>query len=332
MTGTLRPQLWSWLLCASLLALLPRRRGRWAIPLLFACWANMHGGWIVGFGLLVVWVCATRTREALLLLGASALATLATPYGADNWTFLVRTVRLERADISEWQPLWTAPVITWIPVAAAWVLLLWAFYKRRLSAVLLLGCVALGIAAIRVLRLEPFFVIAVAIWVPQRTWPPSSPLVWMEAIAAVAIFALALAYRAPQLPCLDIGGAWAPDLTVDVRGPGTLLVPFNWGHYALWQWGPQLRVSIDGRRETIYSATVTNSQWALETNDPQGLAWLDTHRPDLVWYPLQATMVREHLVNAGYRVLLETDRSYVLGAPAAQVTASRRPVKMCFPG
>ena len=333
LTQTLRPQLWSWLLCAALLALLPKQRARWVIPLLFAGWANLHGGWIVGFGLLGVWACATRTKEALLLVGASALATLATPYGIYIWTFLARTVRLERADISEWQPIWTAPAITWIPVAGAWLLLLWGFFKRRPSAVLLLGCVALGIAGIRVLRLEPFFVIAVAIWLPRRTWPPSSPpLVWMEAVAAVAVFATALAFRAPELSCLAIRGDWAPDLTVDVRGGGTLLVPFDWGHYALWRWAPRLRVSIDGRRETIYSDDVIKNQGALETNDPRGLAWLDTHRPDAVWYPLRATMVREHLVKAGYRVLLETDRSYVLAAPASQVTASSRRATMCFPG
>jgi len=332
LTGTLRPQLWSWLVCAALLALLPRQRARWAIPLLFMCWANLHGGWIVGLGLVVVWACATRTKEALLLLGTSALATLATPYGVHLWTFLASTVRLGRADIQEWQPLWTAPAITWIPVAGAWLLLLWALFKRRLSGVLLLGCVVLGIAAIRVLRLEPFFVMAVAIWLPQRTWPPSSPLVWMEAVAAVAVFAAALAIGAPQLSCLAIMGDWAPDLTVDLSGRGTLLVPFDWGQYAIWRWGPQLRVSIDGRRETVYSDNVIDSQGALESNDGRGLAWLDTHRPELVWYPLKATMVREHLLNVGYRVLLETASSYVLAAPASQVTASRRPVTMCFPG
>jgi len=332
LTGTLRPQLWSWLLSATLLLLLPQRRARWAIPFLFAYWANLHGGWIVGFGLLVVWVCAKRTREALLLLGVSALATLATPYGIELWTFLARTVRLGRADIQEWQPLWTAPAITWIPVAGAWLLLLWALFKRRLSGVLLLGLIALGIAAIRVQRLEAFFVIAAAIWLPQRTWPASSPLVWIEAVAAVAVFIAALALRAPQLSCLAIRGEWAPDVIVDVRGGGNMLVPFDWGHYAIWRFTPQFRVSIDGRRETIYTDDVVNNQGALESNDPRGLAWLDTHRPDVVWYPLKATMVREHLVNAGYRVLLQTDRSYVLAAPGSQITAGLRPPTMCFPG
>jgi hypothetical protein len=332
LTGTLRPQLWSWLLCAVLLALLPRPRARWAVPLLFACWANLHGGWIVGLGLVAVWACATRTNEALLLVGTSSLATLATPYGIELWTFLASTVRLGRADIQEWQPAWTAPAITWIPTAGAWLLLFRAFFKQRHSRMLLLGCVVVGIAAIRVMRLDPFFVMAVAIWLPQRTWPALSPLVWMEAVAAAVVFTAALAMRASQLSCLPITDDWTPDLTVDLRGSGTLLVPFNWGQYAIWRWGPQLRVSIDGRRETVYSDDVVNNQTALERNDRRALGWLDTHRPELVWYPSKATMVREHLTNSGYRVLLETPRSYVLAAPASQVTASRRPVTMCFPG
>ena len=34
---------------------------------------------------------------------------------------------------------------------------------------------------------------------------------------------------------------------------GNLAVPFDWGEYAIWHLGPSLKVSIDGRRETVYS-------------------------------------------------------------------------------
>jgi hypothetical protein len=37
---------------------------------------------------------------------------------------------------------------------------------------------------------------------------------------------------------------------------GNLAVEFNWGEYALWHLGPALRVSMDGRRETVYSREV----------------------------------------------------------------------------
>jgi hypothetical protein len=34
---------------------------------------------------------------------------------------------------------------------------------------------------------------------------------------------------------------------------GNMAVHFDWGEYALWHLGPQIKVSIDGRRETVYS-------------------------------------------------------------------------------
>jgi hypothetical protein len=34
---------------------------------------------------------------------------------------------------------------------------------------------------------------------------------------------------------------------------GNMAVHFDWGEYVLWHLGPRIRVSIDGRRETVYS-------------------------------------------------------------------------------
>ncbi len=34
---------------------------------------------------------------------------------------------------------------------------------------------------------------------------------------------------------------------------GNMAVPFDWGEYVLWHLGPAIKVSIDGRRETLYS-------------------------------------------------------------------------------
>src|SRR5262249_1972992 len=60
-TQALRPQVFSVLLFTVLLWVLDRRargvsRGRLALPLLFCVWANAHGGWIVGYGVLGVWI------------------------------------------------------------------------------------------------------------------------------------------------------------------------------------------------------------------------------------------------------------------------------------
>lgn len=37
---------------------------------------------------------------------------------------------------------------------------------------------------------------------------------------------------------------------------GNLAVKFNWGKYVIWHLGTQIKVSIDGRRETVYPDTV----------------------------------------------------------------------------
>jgi len=37
---------------------------------------------------------------------------------------------------------------------------------------------------------------------------------------------------------------------------GNLATHFNWGEYLIWHLGPELRVSIDGRRETVYTPAI----------------------------------------------------------------------------
>ena len=55
--------------------------------------------------------------------------------------------------------------------------------------------------------------------------------------------------------CLAIKDVWMPDLAAaaQLKGlSGNLWTSFDWGEYAIWHFGPVLRVSIDGRRETVY--------------------------------------------------------------------------------
>ena len=59
-----------------------------------------------------------------------------------------------------------------------------------------------------------------------------------------------------QSACLTWGGPRAPD--TEVAGAlsglsGKLMLPMGWGQYAIWHFSPGLKVSFDGRRETVYS-------------------------------------------------------------------------------
>ena len=64
---------------------------------------------------------------------------------------------------------------------------------------------------------------------------------------------------------------------------GNIAVHFDWGEYVLWHLGPRIKVSIDGRRETVYS----ERSYAENLRFTSGLGnWdeiLEKHETDLVF-------------------------------------------------
>ncbi len=121
-----RPQIFSFALLATLMALLARdnynRRVRlWVAVPMFALWANLHGGVFVGIAALVVYsavvtavdLVSGRTLQRGMRLFAvtiaSAAATLLTPYGTSIWSAVIDELRnpLTRTVIVDWRPLVT---------------------------------------------------------------------------------------------------------------------------------------------------------------------------------------------------------------------------------
>ena len=92
--ATLRPQGFSVLLFAIEAAILAAPAPRLlAMAPLFAVWANLHGGWVMGLGTFGVWVAlglvwpgARQNRLGSAAAGVAAvLATLINPYGVGLW-------------------------------------------------------------------------------------------------------------------------------------------------------------------------------------------------------------------------------------------------------
>ena len=106
----MRPQVFSLLAFAAMLFLLTgadrgNRRLLLALPVVMAAWTNFHGGWLVGLGMLSIWVFvrfvrrgpdAIARRWLALLWIACVAATLVSPYGVELWSFLRETVGLSR--------------------------------------------------------------------------------------------------------------------------------------------------------------------------------------------------------------------------------------------
>ena len=124
-----RPQLWSYALAALLLLVLERDRLRptrfvYALPLLFALWVNLHGGFMLGLVLLVLWTAAARLEARQVPGPARPLpwwiaplclaSTLLNPHGLEGvvypWRYvgsgLAETIQEEQAGLLAGPQAW----------------------------------------------------------------------------------------------------------------------------------------------------------------------------------------------------------------------------------
>jgi hypothetical protein len=359
-----RPQLFSLLLFALLLQLLVTgtRPARRIVPVMmvFILWVNLHGGWIVGGGALAVWVCCAvagrgdaRQRLEWIVVGVAALvATLVNPYGWRLWTFLWSTVGLGRADISDWQPVYalgTAYVIIWLFIAGVAVALLRQHIGRRtLDVPGVVLVLLLAFASFRVNRLLAFFAIAATMLLtrgwhseqPEARRPapePSRASVWFAAAVGALLFAGALVVTVQNVTCVRIEDERYPEReaapAMEAAGlSGRMLSFFDWGEYAIW-YLPHLSVSLDGRRETVYSDAVVREQVAMYFDPSTRQAVLRQLQPDYAWLPANLPLTAA-LEQDGWTTIFAGPRSVLLSAhPHAplsvpQLAAARR----CFPG
>jgi hypothetical protein len=366
-----RPQLFSLLCFSALMAcLLAVRRGaqRWlfVLPVLFAAWANLHGGWIVGGAVVVLWTAAVlisgERQQALYALAAgacSAAATLATPFGFGLWRFLRETVGFSRPEIIEWQPVYS----TGWPFLTLWLIALLIMTtgvvlggREKLQVERLVVGVALAVASLRVARLLAFFGLAsVFLFAPviceayqrrrgarQFGTSPVLRVGFAGGAAAVALFTIGIVYNNFWQVRLDAASLPEPQAValLNQQPPGKrILVWFNWGEYAIWHLSPRMQVSIDGRRETVYSETLQTRHFDFYF-DRQGGATLPTDlRVDYIWVPRILPAVRRLRTDSGWVPIYEGDQSIIFERsglsphrPPTSLVKATAPASRLFPG
>jgi hypothetical protein len=365
-TTSVRPQLFSLTLFAALLlVLLAARRDRrtllGAIPIM-AIWVNVHGGWVVGAGTLAVWTALSlvsdrpvRDRLALAGVAAAALAvTLVNPYGLELWKFLRETVAFGRENIADWQPVVRDRVLfgLWGLVAAVAAAALAVSAARRpvdvqRSAIVLM----FGAGSFRVSRLLSFFVLSVVMVLapeiasmfrgraptPQRHSPT---LPWVPAavlLLALALIGTSVTASARNISCIRFEDGLFPEsqaagILAGGGARGRVLTYFDYGEYAIWHLSPDLLVSIDGRRETVYSDQVVERQFRFYTEPGDRKTIVNELQPDYIWMP-SSLHVTQDLATDGWKPIYSGPRSVILSkstfpVPPYHSDASPR----CFPG
>ena len=323
-----RPQMFSILMFAWLLTLLKRADDRdslrplvW-IPAVMAMWVNLHGGWVVGIGFFGLWSLArgcTNGRERAPIasaLGAALGATLINPYGVLMWHFLAGTVRLDRPMIADWQPIYMLPPLLWMFwLSGAVILAIAARVSSRDTwpRVAIVG--VLGILAIRVSRLDAFFALA-AVFLAASVLPKAEPVTGaapgqrlspvFALMFAVCMIPLALVVG-KRIAAVPVPHHLMPDSNVaafvrDAKLSGDVLTWFDWGQYSIWHFGPDLKVSMDGRRETVYSADVVAAHFRFYFGTGDEWRYADAVKADYVWVPKHLPVVRQMQLHGWHRM------------------------------
>ena len=347
-----RPQMFSLLFFAVLLTILTTvdrtrdRRALWLIPPLVALWANVHGGWLVGVECLAAWVGCKLLfdratfpsgRERLMLIAlvvTAAGATTLNPYGVGMWRFLLDTVRVGRPYIEDWQPVYRLPVWAWIfwllPATLTVVAAVRARWQMDPTNAVVVCLLAVG--SLMVNRLDAFFTLAVVFlmaeplaghWRPRaaestrrRSIAALRPALAILALGAVPLFAIRAArieVGHPPMPERE-----AAEFVARSGIHGRVLMWFDWGEYVIWHFSPQLRVSMDGRRETVYSDRVIDDHMQFYLGEAKALDLPARIAADYIWVPRWLPVVVK-LRDRGWMPIFEGPESVILAPNGSSV-------------
>ena len=261
------------------------------------------------------------------------------------------------ADIVDWQPIYVLSPAIW----ALWsVTLLVAIVgirqaqRSRLDLARIVVVLVLAFASFRVNRLLAFFALATLFLlgpaiagvlprprVRQQHGAPQPPKRQTAAVVvAAAIVVGALGALFVNMRCIRIDARATPEAGAveffrRVSAKGRLVVWFGWGQYAIWHLAPDLAVSIDGRRETVYSAAMQERHLRFFFDTPGGASLPRELAADYVWIPKDVPAA-SRLQRDGWVMVYSGERSAILSPPGTAaptaLPATTEVERRCFPG
>ena len=268
---TPRPHVFTLFLVSVCAKLMVVGRHRW-LPLVFVLWANLHGGFTLGVGLLAAFGASSLTSgfgqvaRRGGLIAVCLLMTLLTPLGLTFWEELPTSLgRLDAYNVQEWQ----SPALngSLLPFWAALGALGWVGYQRRrtlfddpgdrLLTIASLFFIPLALTSLR--NVPPFLVLALpaisrALRVDEPTEIPTvDPKLAkvhggvLAGAVVVAVVIVGIAWSAP-LPRLGWNPI-SPEVTAAIDGcDGPLYNSYDDGGYLVW-FMPERKVFLDSRQD-----------------------------------------------------------------------------------
>lgn len=269
-----RTQVIDWWMWGLLFGLL-RNRERWLrwrvwVPVIMCVWANMHGGFAVGLGLMA-WVLAwhaVHNKRAdikdILVWISSIAVSLINPYGVELWREIRMTIwgNNMQQTIVEWQPYIMGMDYEYMIMAGAAGALIIRFWKRisKMEVSVLAITFLAGLSSQRHL---PLFMVAATPLVTEQI-DNMRMVIKKDRIATTraAIFYKLLLGVVGVFAALDLGNVlWRTISNPPETGfypvkavqfikqnnfSGQIFSSYGWGGYLIWNI-PEKKTFIDGR-------------------------------------------------------------------------------------
>jgi hypothetical protein len=345
---TIRAQVFTLLLLVVLLALLDAdRAGRrtWILlwlPL-YVLWLNLHAGFVVGAGVVVLHTIEQMLRRQRVwhLVGvcaAMAALVVVNPYGWLYYPYLAHGLLLARPLITEWAPLWTAERTMFGAYLVSVLLAAYAVARPRgwqLPGVLIVAATAW--LALRHTRHVSLYMVVWLSFVPAwlATTPVGQSIVdfWhrrqrfvIAACALVAGITLARATwaepwrlvvpatQADEALGRPVYPAGAVAYLRQIGFRGNVMTPFVPGGYVLWNLHPWVKVSLDGRYEVAYQPGILERHVDFYDAQPGWQETLTAWPTDLVLVPVSSKVFEPLSEQPGWMRVYHDD-TYALALP-----------------
>jgi hypothetical protein len=269
----------------------------WCLIPIQILWCNLHGGFVVGLGLISFYVVGEAISRKpfipyLIVFIFSCLATLCNPYGIEYWQYFIRSLPMPRPEIVEWWSVYAvyksgymhafAFLYIIITIILFALIVLWR-KPRELTSFIGLGLTLyFGLNHFR--HLGFFLIIAGAympVWLRAYLQKMKSEMIiqvilqrigWkIPVLIGIFIIFSTSAKIINQSPLsLQLPVQPNPNIKFMVYYPlgaidyikahalsGNILNEFHWGEYLIWDLYPQCRVSLDGRYEQVYPEDIS---------------------------------------------------------------------------
>lgn len=327
-----------------------RRRYLMLLPVCMLVWANSHGGFVVGLGLLGLFAIAMtinlhlRSWPVWLSLGLCIACTFVNPYGLKYWQYIFEAVTMPRASISEWAVL--SPFSTDAFYINLFFLIgLYSIYKHRnkLDWEFVLLFIASAFYGYKHYRLMAILGMVMLVY---KTDSFNSILdaaekllgryyLMLKRSGALVLIGVMPVMLWPWLNFLINPSGFSLNYSGYPRAAlnwlqgnytgGRLLVDFNNGSFAHWRLYPNFLISLDGRYEEVYpESTVQLVSQALDVENSNFKVAFAKVNPDYVLLDVGTSSFKNYQAFGGQWKIVYQDSKYAILANAQPKNPSER--------